>query len=362
MNVLILAKDSHVGGLVNCTDNLAQGLIKTHQVNISIGITPSKAVEALRKYDLNLINFDSKNPFTILKSYKQMSRIIKTKRIDIIHTQNRIPALYAAVYCTLHRNVKYIWANHVVPIPSDFLHRVTTRYGELAITEGLAGKKMLVEDFRIPENKVKIINEGINLELFTPTSQEEQLALKKKIGLQKDEKLILLYGRLDPIKGHLFFLDALKNVASRNFKVVFPGENEGEYKNIILSKIKEGRLDNNILFPGYINGREYLSISDLMVLPSENEGFPLSCVEAYSMGVPVIRTKTGGYEDTKDMCFGVDYGDVATLTSLIEEFLGGDNKFKDIVISAKEKVGRLSLEKMAEEYYNVYKSMINYNK
>lgn len=120
----------------------------------------------------------------------------------------------------------------------------------------------------------------------------------------------------------------------------------------------EGNLEDNIVFPGYINGRDYLSISDLMVLPSINEGFPLSCVEAYSMGVPVIRTKTGGYDDTQDMCFGVDYGDVDALSTLLNAFMSGDDKFRNMALCAKENVKRLSLENMAEEYYAVYESII----
>lgn len=359
MNILILAKDSHVGGLVNCTDNLAQGLIKTHQANISIGITPSDAVEPLRKYNFYLIDFDTKNPLTAIKSYRLISKIVNEQKIDIIHTQNRIPALYAAVYCFFHRRIKYIWANHVVPIPSDFFHRITTRYGSLAVTEGLAGKKMLVEDFKIPEEKVRIINEGINLQHFKPISKEEQAKLKEEIGVKEGEKLILLYGRLAPIKGHLFLLDALKKVKNRSFKVVFPGEDHSDYINQVRNKIMEGNLENNIVFPGYINGRDYLSISDLMVLPSINEGFPLSCVEAYSMGVPVIRTKTGGYDDTQDMCFGVDYGDVDALSALLNAFMSGDDKFRKMALCAKENVKRLSLENMAEEYYAVYESIID---
>lgn len=53
-----------------------------------------------------------------------------------------------------------------------------------------------------------------------------------------------------------------------------------------------------------------LNISDVMVLPSKNEGFGIVCIESFAMKVPIIRTKTGGYSDIIDFCIGVNYGDV----------------------------------------------------
>lgn len=68
-----------------------------------------------------------------------------------------------------------------------------------------------------------------------------------------------------------------------------------------------------MIFPGYIDGRQYLSIADLMVLSSKQEGFGIVNVESFAMEVPVIRIKTAGWLDMKDCCFGVEYGGVRAL-------------------------------------------------
>lgn len=353
MNILILAKESHVGGLLNYTFNLAQGLVKKNDTNVVIGISPSGANEPLKPFNLQEINFETKSPLCIIKNYLKIARIIKKYKIDIIQSHNRIPSLYAWIYCTFHRRIKYVWVNLVLPIPSSFLYRVTTKYGSYAIT-GTDGIKPLMEDLKIPKEKLKVINLGVDFSKFTRTSIEEQAALKRNLGIKDGEKVILLYGRLDKIKGHEFLLDSLHAIKNTDYKVIFPGENI-EYKNYLQAIIKKYNIEEKVLFPGFINGREYLSISDLMILPSAKEGLSYAFLESISMGVPVIRTKTGGYyDDVKNLCSWVNYGEIDKLAQLIGDFLNGNEMFAKKAELAKKESYRFSLENMIDEFYNLY--------
>ena len=72
------------------------------------------------------------------------------------------------------------------------------------------------------------------------------------------------------------------------------------------------------------------------------------------MGVPVIRTKTGGYEDTKDYCTGVTYGDTEALAKELTAFFSGDKKFKEKADAALENRQRFSAEYMVKKYINIY--------
>ncbi len=358
MNILILAKESHVGGLLNYTYNMAKFLSMKEDTNVAIGISPSAANEPLKQFNLFEIDFESKSPITIIKNYRQIARIVKDFNIDIIQTHNRVTALYAWLYCSFHKKVKYLWVSLSVQIPSSFLYRITTKYGACAVA-GSEGVKLLVENLRIPKDKIKIMTLGIDFSKFTQTTKEEQIELKNKLGIRDGEKVILLYGRLDKIKGHEFLLESLKLVKNSNYRVIFPGENP-EYKNSLLEYIKANKLEDRIIFPGFINGREYLSISDLMVLPSEKDGVSYAFLETVCMGVPVIRTKAGGdYDDIEDLCYWVDYGDVNRLAQLMDEFLDGDEKFLITAELAKTKISKYSLENVINEYYNLYCSIID---
>lgn len=363
MNVLMLVNSNSIGGVVSCVASLSKGLKKYHNDNVIIGILDGEGPREMMK-DLNVINIDfqKKNPLGIIRNYRKIKRIIHDNSIEIIHTHNRVPALYAAVYCFFHKSVKYIWSNHLVPIPSDFLHRITTKYGECAVAEGISGQKMLYEKFRIPEEKIKVINLGSPIEEFVKNSDEDNERLKKRLGIEKTEKVIMLYGRLAEVKGHLFLLKALSKLSNRDYKLIFPGGGNPEYKNRVIAKAKEYGLEKNLIFPGYIKGRDYLSICDLMILPSAQEGFGIVNVESFSMGVPVIRTKTGGYEDMSDCCFGIQYGDVKGLTELLEKFFSNSTIFAEQAEYSRKNVNRFSVKYMVEQYVNVYRNAFERNK
>ena len=135
MNVLMLVKNSEVGGVLSCVKSLSDGLRQAGDT-VVIGTCEGEGVEKmLYDHDVKIIDFSAKSPMKMLKCYQQIKELVRKYNVDIIHAQNRIPALYAAAYCMLHPRVKYIWSNHLVPLPSSFLYRLTTRYGKFAVAE-----------------------------------------------------------------------------------------------------------------------------------------------------------------------------------------------------------------------------------
>lgn len=360
MNVLMLAKDSEVGGILSCVKSLSDGLVKSGD-KVIVGTCAGDGVDImLAEHDARIMNFASKSPLEMIRVYRQIKNVVKENQIDIIHAQNRIPALYASVYCFFHRKVKYIWSNHLVPIPCSFLYRLTTRYGQFAVAEGTEGKNFLIEKFKVPENKVKVVNLGSHLETFQKISVEKQEKLKKELGINQGQKVILLYGRLMPVKGHMFLLEALSKLPKEKrdeLRVIFPGQND-EYKKEVNEYAQKCGVENLLIYPGYISGQEYLSITDLMVLPSKKEGFGIVNVEAFAMGVPVIRTKTAGYLDMEDCCFGVDFGDTKSLAEYIDYLWESPDKLQKMADIAISNVKRFSVERMTEEYRKIYQESL----
>ncbi|MDK2946433.1 MAG: hypothetical protein PWQ85_1212 [Geotoga sp.] len=141
-------------------------------------------------------------------------------------------------------------------------------------------------------NKVKYIPNGVNVEIF-------EKGYKKFINNKNNNEFkILFVGRFDKVKGlHVLIkaIASLKNhLINKNakFYLVGYGYDEDNLKNLI----KKFDLENLIVFRGKLVGddliKEYVT-SDLFVLPSLSEGFPLTVLEAWACKLPVLVTSVG---------------------------------------------------------------------
>lgn len=327
--------DSENRVFVGCDDNEATNQLKNH----------------LKTY---VIDFYCKNPIKVVKSFIKLKEIIKGESIDIVHCHYRIPALYMKIL-SYFLDVKFIWTNHLVPIPYDFFHRKTTFYGEKAIAISLESLELLISKLKIPEKDVRLMYHGINLDEFRNTMENRNY--KKTFGIDDQSKVVVLLGRLEAVKGHKFLVDAVKEM--ENIVLLFTGEGKEEYKKELETYIVESGLEGKVIFTGFVKANEILSIADVMVLPSQREGFPISVLESFAMKVPVVRTKTAGYEDVKDLCIGVDYGNANMLKLAIEEALDRE-KIQPMVERAYQKVqNEWNVVQMTKNYIKLYKECIN---
>lgn len=82
------------------------------------------------------------------------------------------------------------------------------------------------------------------------------------------------------------------------------------------------------MFLGWVHAEDILGIAEVLLLPSLAEGYGLNCVEAMFMKVPVIRTKTGGYEDFKDYLIGMEDSQSDTRARYIKNVLNGVFRYR----------------------------------
>lgn len=352
MNVLMLT-GATAGGITNHIIELGEKLIE-HDNTIVVGCIEGEIVEDMRQhFKTYTLEFFSKNPLIVLKTLFKLKRIIVDNNIDIVHCHYRANALYMQVLSHFFR-IKYVWTNHLIPIPHDFFHRKLTYYGSKAIAIGMESKNYIHKNLNIPIEDIRIIYHGVNLDEFN--FLDKNLVSKTQWSIDPNSRVILLLGRLTPVKGHKFLLDAVKNMD--NITVVFTGIGSSEYRQELEEYINELGLKNKVKFVGFINSKRILSIADVMVLPSKMEGFGISVLESFAMKVPVVRTKTAGYEDTKDFCLGVEYGDTEMLRQAIENALDKE-KTMPMVERAYLKIKKeWNTDVMVKEYMDLYKECL----
>ena len=132
---------------------------------------------------------------------------------------------------------------------------------------------------------------GVDTSLFHPVTKKIKMEIRRKYGLPLNKKIVLYVGRLVLKKG----FQRLFEVRSDNYLTVFVGG----------GKVPKSMADEkgNVLFLGALSQdklSEVYQASDVFVLPSDCEGFPLSIQEAMASGLPIITTKHPGFEKYLD--------------------------------------------------------------
>jgi phosphatidylinositol alpha-1,6-mannosyltransferase len=153
----------------------------------------------------------------------------------------------------------------------------------------------------IPEEKIAIINGGVNIERFSKGDPER---LKKRFGL-KNKKIILALARLDKVKGQDIVIKVLPRVIQSVPDVRYIIAGKGKEEKRLKRLVDENSLNQYVIFAGYVKEEEladFYMLCDIFVMLSHQagkgvEGFGLAFLEANMCGKPVIGGRHGGVLD-----------------------------------------------------------------
>ncbi len=257
------------------------------------------------------------NPYYDAIALIKLIQIILKYKPDIVHTHAakagtlgrlaawicRVPKIYHTFhghvfhsYFSKTKTVFYIWIER-------FLARISTKI--IAISK--LQMKELIEDFKIfPKNKGVIVPLGFDLNRFTEDIENKRADFREKYHIGKDEIAIGIVGRLVPIKNHAFFIDLVDALIEENnlFKFFIIGDGEcleeiqhyATKKNIPYSYKTASK--NPLCFTSWISKMDWAYAGlDIICLTSDNEGTPVSLIEAQAAGKSIVSTDVGGVRD-----------------------------------------------------------------
>ena len=245
-------------------------------------------------------------------AYKRLKQIICDFQPDIVHTHaSKAGALgrKAAYSCkvpiilhTFHGHVFHSYFGKVKTTLFKMIERNLARKSTGVIAISDLQKKELSEDHAIckPE-KIRVVNLGFDLVPFHDKREMFREEVRSEYDLDKDEVAIGIVGRLAPIKNHMFFLDAMEEVlkkSTKKVKIFIVGD--GSEKEIIqkrAAKINSLYSDSIVMTSWIKDIGKFNSGMDIICLSSNNEGTPVSLIEAQAGNIPVITTDVGGVRD-----------------------------------------------------------------
>jgi glycosyltransferase involved in cell wall biosynthesis len=162
-------------------------------------------------------------------------------------------------------------------------------------------KHELIKYYDVPEEKIRVIHNGVDVNKFKPAIDKRKV--KEKLGLNSNDLTILSVGRLYARKGLFTLIESMPAVIKRfkNAKFVISGKGQSdEMRKLVLHAEKLG-VRENLIFTGYYPDKklpELYQAADVFAFSTFYEHHPFAILEALSTGLPVVTTWVGGIPET----------------------------------------------------------------
>lgn len=207
-------------------------------------------------------------------------------------------------------------------------------------------------------NKIDVIYNGIDHELFVPTEKPAHL---------KNVPTVVAAARIFELKDVLTMIRSCEVVKRSipNVKFLVYGDNNAvpEYTKECMNLIAALGLENNFSLAGYHDKpHELFCEGDVSILTSISEGFPYTVLESMSCGIPVVATDVGGVtEALDDKCgFICKPKDHEALGQSVVTLLQDEGLRKQMGAYARKKViDNFTVDKFIKEYEIAYEHIIN---
>jgi glycosyltransferase involved in cell wall biosynthesis len=302
----------HIGGGETFFKTLAEGLVERgHQCDVITcrlpGTTQYEVKNGVNIYRVSVPRFADRHWYTFL-SIPLSLKI--SKNANIIHTMTYNGAFPAWLASKINRK----------PIVMMALEVLGKKWYEFGFSKFAAIVYRLVEwfvlslqydaytciskntmksleEWGIPTKKLYLIYPGIDYELFDYRKEAERRKTRERLGINNDTFLYMYHGRPGMIKGVEYLVKAVplikEHIKNSKLLVILARKPTIKYQEI-LEIIQKENLDVLLIDP--LPQEElpyYIAASDCVVVPSLNEGFGFTCVEACAMRKPVVATHVG---------------------------------------------------------------------
>ncbi len=302
---------------------------------------------------------NSYNPFLGIGAMREIKKAVKDFKPDIAHCHSSVAGFWARL--AIRNNVPTVFTAHgwAFTEGAPFLRKCLA-----ILIEKIAGKfcskiicvsdfdKNLALKYKIASSdKITVIHNGVEVSVEQTRNDTQN----------RREIRIVFVGRLAQQKDPLLLLESFNNLPSElknKSQVSIIGE--GPKRKELEEFIKKNKLEEKVKLLGSISREkifEALRESDIFVLTSNWEGFPITILEAMSCGLPVIASDVGGVREAvdKEVGFLIERGDKEALKKALMELIENPDLREKMGQNAQKRAeDNFSLDKMLRETEKVY--------
>lgn len=231
------------------------------------------------------------------------------------------------------------------------------------ITVSQRTREDLIQNFKVPSERIRVIYEGVEPEFFQDVDPREQGRLLEKYSLP--ERFFLYVGLIKPHKNVKRLLEVFKRLRAEgrvNSALVLLGKKDRNYPKgfEILQRLKTG--EGIYYLPKVETRRELFSLyrsARALIHPSLYEGFGLTCLEAMASGTPVIVSRVASLpEVVGEAGLYVDPNSDASLADAIVELEENEKLRRQLAEKGRLRARQFTWAKAASETIRVYEEVL----
>ena len=316
-------------------------------------------------------------PLRDAQAIVRLARLIKQERPTILHTHTakagavgRIAALLAGsarppiIVHTFHGHVLRGYFNPLTTFFFRTLERWLARVTTALVAVSPEVRDDLVRLHVAPASKFTVVRLGIELDERTGGDESDRAETRRQLGVSDEAFVVGWVGRMTPVKRTDDVVRALHGLVGRGVDAYLCLVGDGPDREHLEQFAHELGVATRCLFVGYQDdvARFYEAI-DALLLPSANEGTPVSVIEALAAQRPAVATRVGGTPDVvRDGIDGflVPVGDVEALSDRLAELASDPERRARMGADGRKRVlGRYAVERLVDDIDRLYRSLLD---
>lgn len=352
LKVAIILENFSIGGAQRVVSELVKN-INPQQIQILVLCLFKRkdtdlARAAEEKANVRYLDIQGKN---LIANYRRVAMELSNFKPDVIHA-HLVGQLYSVPYGLIHQKPVVITA-HTKP-EKAFIKKIEPliRYGikkkkMWIVSVSNENQKLVTKYFSSAASQCVCINNGIDTGAF--------------YGKPHPYFTYINVARQDENKNQAAILRCFKKIYNENklTRLILAGDGPCHEK--LMKEAAVIGLSGVVFFPGEVsNVSEYYAVSDAYVQSSHREAMPMSVLEAMAAGLPIISTDVGGLHDViRDNGALVADEDEDALYHAMRSLLDSpDDEIAMMKTASLLTADRYSSKKMAEEYTELYKRLV----
>jgi glycosyltransferase involved in cell wall biosynthesis len=316
------------------------------------------------------------SPLRDAQAIVRLARLLRTERPQILHTHTakagavgRIAALLAGnarppiIVHTFHGHVLRGYFNPLTTLAFRTLERWLATFTTRLIAVSPEVRDDLVRLGVAPADKFEVVRLGIEFGERVGGDEDVRGETRRLLGVSADAFVVGWVGRMTAVKRTDDVLRAFRELLDRGIDAYLCLVGDGPDRRDLERRAHELGLVRRCLFVGYQDDvAPYYEAIDALLLPSVNEGTPVSVIEALAARRPAVATRVGGVPDVvRDGVDGflVETGDVDALADGLAR-LAQDRELRERLGAAGRArvLPRYAVERLIDDVDRLYRSLL----